>query len=262
MPGVEVARTVFARPTDGEVLRGALRALASEAGARLRAQGVKARAWRVTRFADLRYAGQSHEITVPYGPRMVAAFLRAHEERYGHLRAGAPIEVVTLRLRAAVPDAPRRSAGAAPLSLFPGAPHAAGGNLSGEDASGTFAFGPRTPQPGAHARGTRERVFAGGRWILCPVVPREDLAAVRALAGPVRVTEYSATTFVPEGWTVRAGRFGVMVIARSARGRKERSHRSASIATRPRVGKEGGLRSRVRGRAPSRAPSRAGGSGA
>ena len=34
--------------------------------------------------ADLRYAGQSFELTVPLGPELAQAFHRAHEERYGY----------------------------------------------------------------------------------------------------------------------------------------------------------------------------------
>ena len=34
--------------------------------------------------ADLRYAGQSFELTVPLGPRLAERFHEAHEERYGY----------------------------------------------------------------------------------------------------------------------------------------------------------------------------------
>ena len=34
--------------------------------------------------ADLRYAGQSFELTIPLQPDLAAAFHRAHEERYGY----------------------------------------------------------------------------------------------------------------------------------------------------------------------------------
>jgi len=45
---------------------------------------------------DCRYAGQSHELTVP----SVADFEAEHERRNGYARPGAPIEVVALRARA------------------------------------------------------------------------------------------------------------------------------------------------------------------
>ena len=47
--------------------------------------------------ADLRYAGQSFELTVPLGADLVAAFHRAHEERYGYAEPGRPLELVAVR---------------------------------------------------------------------------------------------------------------------------------------------------------------------
>ena len=47
--------------------------------------------------ADLRYAGQSFELTVPLGPDLVAAFHKAHEERYGYADPGRPLELVAVR---------------------------------------------------------------------------------------------------------------------------------------------------------------------
>jgi N-methylhydantoinase A/oxoprolinase/acetone carboxylase beta subunit len=48
---------------------------------------------------DCRYAGQSHELTVP----TVGAFGEEHRRRNGYARPGAPIEVVALRVRARRP---------------------------------------------------------------------------------------------------------------------------------------------------------------
>jgi N-methylhydantoinase A len=47
--------------------------------------------------ADLRYAGQSFELTVPLGDDLAAAFHRAHEERYGYADRARPIELVAIR---------------------------------------------------------------------------------------------------------------------------------------------------------------------
>ena len=47
--------------------------------------------------ADLRYAGQSFELTVPLGGDLVKSFHRAHEERYGYSDAGRAIELVAVR---------------------------------------------------------------------------------------------------------------------------------------------------------------------
>ena len=47
--------------------------------------------------ADLRYRGQSFELTVPLGDDLAEAFHRAHEERYGYAQRDRPVEVVAVR---------------------------------------------------------------------------------------------------------------------------------------------------------------------
>jgi len=47
--------------------------------------------------ADLRYRGQSFELTVPLQRDLAAAFHRAHEERYGHADPEREIELVAVR---------------------------------------------------------------------------------------------------------------------------------------------------------------------
>jgi N-methylhydantoinase A len=47
--------------------------------------------------ADLRYAGQSFELTVPLGEDLAESFHRAHEERYGYADRERAIELVAVR---------------------------------------------------------------------------------------------------------------------------------------------------------------------
>jgi N-methylhydantoinase A/oxoprolinase/acetone carboxylase beta subunit len=47
--------------------------------------------------ADLRYRGQSFELSVPLQPELAAAFHRAHEERYGYADEAREIELVAVR---------------------------------------------------------------------------------------------------------------------------------------------------------------------
>jgi N-methylhydantoinase A len=53
--------------------------------------------------ADLRYRGQSFELTVPLQPDLGAAFHRAHEERYGYADESRAIELVAVRTAEVVP---------------------------------------------------------------------------------------------------------------------------------------------------------------
>jgi N-methylhydantoinase A len=59
------------------------------------------------RLADLRYAGQSFELTVPgsTAEELVRAFHAEHERRYGHRIDDEPVEIVNIRLVATVPGA-------------------------------------------------------------------------------------------------------------------------------------------------------------
>ena len=93
---------------------------------------------RTERLADVRYVGQGSELTVPvpdsfFAQRsvdgLIAAFERAHHQRFGRILPGVPAEVVNWRGRAYAPaprvavDAgePDRSAPAAkPWSIFAG----------------------------------------------------------------------------------------------------------------------------------------------
>jgi N-methylhydantoinase A len=53
--------------------------------------------------ADLRYRGQSFELTVPLGPDLAAGFHRAHAERYGYADEAREIELVAVRTAEVVP---------------------------------------------------------------------------------------------------------------------------------------------------------------
>jgi N-methylhydantoinase A len=53
--------------------------------------------------ADVRYRGQSFELTVPLGGDVAEAFHRAHEERYGHADRERELEVVAVRTADVVP---------------------------------------------------------------------------------------------------------------------------------------------------------------
>jgi N-methylhydantoinase A len=53
--------------------------------------------------ADLRYRGQSFELTVPLQPHLGAAFHRAHEERYGYADRSRQIELVAVRTAEVTP---------------------------------------------------------------------------------------------------------------------------------------------------------------
>jgi N-methylhydantoinase A len=53
----------------------------------------------VERFADVRYAGQSYELTIAWG----SSFHKAHQRAYGYSDPKRATQIVTLRVRATTP---------------------------------------------------------------------------------------------------------------------------------------------------------------
>jgi N-methylhydantoinase A len=122
-----------------------------------------------TRFLDMRYAGQGYEITVPSSLDSVSDFHRTHAARFGYSDELRPVEVVNVRVRltaASEPILPKRE----PI-------------VSGD---------------GRQALLTTRLIFSGDRWTTGRVYDRDRLRAGDKFRGPAVVTEYSATTFVPE----------------------------------------------------------------
>ncbi|MFN7919974.1 MAG: hydantoinase/oxoprolinase family protein [Bryobacteraceae bacterium] len=131
------------------------------------------------RAADLRYAGQSYELTVPWRGLDDARrrFHREHGRVYGYASPERSVEVVTLRVRATKPTAKPRFE--------------------------TF----RARRAGDPA--TR-RVFVSGGWSRVPVLRREEVGG----RGPMMILDYGSTTLVPAGWLARVDRTGNVVIER------------------------------------------------
>jgi N-methylhydantoinase A/oxoprolinase/acetone carboxylase beta subunit len=97
--------------------------------------------------ADLRYAGQSFELTVPLGPRLAERFHAAHEERYGYADTGRALELVAVRtaeVRAAAPvtvTGPRLVAGGPEVLELEGSTAWVPAGWEGEtDAHGTLVL--------------------------------------------------------------------------------------------------------------------------
>jgi N-methylhydantoinase A len=67
--------------------------------------------------ADLRYRGQSFELTVPLGEGLAERFHAAHEERYGYADHGRPIELVAVRTAEVRPGPDVQLAAPAPLQV-------------------------------------------------------------------------------------------------------------------------------------------------
>jgi N-methylhydantoinase A len=158
----------------------------------------------VNDFLDVRYHGQSYELTVPYTADWTGAFHDQHRKRYGHANANNPVEVVAAR-----------------TTLVGKTP---------KPALGTVRRTTREPEPVESGR-----VFDGGRWVPAPAFDRSRLGHGHVIDGPAIIGEYSSTTYVPPAFRATVDRFGNLLLEAAKPGaRKKRTLRKTSSgAARP-----------------------------
>jgi N-methylhydantoinase A len=180
---VDRSRTALlaAREATPARLRRLFRPLENEVRAELGAAGH--RRFRLRRRLDLRYRGQSHELTIDAGPDPARAFAAAHRAAYGFDLPDRPVELVTLRVRGVAP-APRTSLARAPR-------------------------GARAPRP-LFVR----PVHLGPRAERVPFFRREELPAGPRLEGPAILLEETSTTLVAPGFRARHDDAGNLVLER------------------------------------------------
>ena len=194
----EFVRTLPARGASAtaELLLAGFRELEAEADGALVAEGVSRDAIAVSRFADVRYAGQAYELTLPIAAgapdlgRIAADFGAEHHRTYGHASADAPIDIVNLKLTA-------RAAG-----------------------NGEVPYDPLAGLAAATARAdTRSAYFGPAHGSLdVPVISRAALLDSPPRQGPLIVEEYDSTCVVPPGCVVTLDSLGNIDIALDVHG--------------------------------------------
>ena len=165
----------------GRVLDG----LESRARRELARQGYK-RKVRIMRSLDLRYAGQSYELTVPISSEKATTYSRAfhaaHKRRYGHSDPLRAVEVVSARVRAQAPGAPVR------MQALP------------------------RRKPGMRAARIQRVPVRFDRERPTWMYERGRLRAGDRLRGPALVLQLDSTTVIPPGWRGRVDRVGNLVL--------------------------------------------------
>ena len=166
-----------------EALRAALERVATDVGRELDHPSTQLRL-----ALDLRYVGQSYELTVDLEAdgdldRARAAFDALHEARFAHHETDAPVEVVNVRATARVALGAHE-----PAPLF-----------SSEE----------PPQPE-----TRPTWF-GGKRVETAIYAREWLRPGDRVSGPAVVTQLDSTTLVEPGWAAITDDFGNLLLERA-----------------------------------------------
>jgi N-methylhydantoinase A/oxoprolinase/acetone carboxylase beta subunit len=158
--------------------------LVANAHRELAAEGFSRPRRHVECHLDLRYVGQSYEITVPFTDDYRKAFDRTHGRLYGYANPDRATEVVNVRVTATGVTAKPKLPFSRPRRAF-------------------------TPKPVSTRRGRfsgRSVTVHGYRW--------EDLTPGAAGTGPAVITGGEATAVIPPGFRFHVDGFG-NVIARS-----------------------------------------------
>src|SRR5208283_455439 len=137
------------------------------------------------RSVDIRYQGQGYELNLPFTQNLLRDFHDEHHRRYGYSHPAREVELVTLRLRAAVKTATASRGKVNHVEI---------------DAQvGTAAPGrPGRAKPGLISP-SQGPVFFEGKKLSTKIDLRDALKLGKTYFGPAIITEYSATTVVPPG---------------------------------------------------------------
>ena len=157
--------------TPANAIREALQELRDKGVQELQEQGVTPDSIDTEDFLDMRYPGQSYEVTVPAREtrkeELTRLFHEAHGRLFGHTAEEESMEIVNYRVRCT---------GRLPKMTFAAAP-AGNGTAQPQDQRSALFPGQTTPIP-------------------VPVYLRTDLHAGCRIPGPAIIEEYSSTTVV------------------------------------------------------------------
>jgi N-methylhydantoinase A/oxoprolinase/acetone carboxylase beta subunit len=138
------------------------------------------------RLVDVRYLGQSYEISLPFSKNYRSEFDRRHEQLYGYANPDRRAEVVNLRVKASgitdkpiLPQSQVRVARARPTSIRP--------------------------------------AWFNGRMVPTAFYRWDNLEAGKHTTGPAVVSGGEATAVIPPAFRFRVDRFGNLIINRKAR---------------------------------------------
>ena len=193
----DYSRTVMLRGGDMERARleEEFHGMEGLARAELQQEGLPADRMTARRFLDVRYVGQSFELTIDYPASRAArsgdglsrairdSFYRTHLQRFGYADRGEPVEIVNLRLK---------------LGLAVEKP-----DLQPQEREG--------PDPSQAQIDEVSVVFREGE-LAAPLYRRELLATGNHLTGPALVVQLDTTTVVPPGWAGEVDAYGNLLL--------------------------------------------------
>ena len=190
----DYSRTVMLRGADLDRSRidEEFQGMEGQARTEMAGEGLAVDKMAARRFLDVRYVGQSFELTVDYPSQTTKTdlatvignnFYKAHLRRFGYADRAEPVEVVNLRLKLEIamekPSVQPQTTGAA---------------------------------DSAHALiGEAEVVFHQGA-LTSPLYQREQLTCGNVVSGPALIIQMDSTTVLPPGWGGAVDPFGNLLL--------------------------------------------------
>ncbi|MBI3976964.1 MAG: hydantoinase/oxoprolinase family protein [Chloroflexi bacterium] len=189
-----ITRIVRTDRLDLAEINGIYRKQEQEGAAMLARERVPADEMEFVRQVDMRYVGQSYELTVPvpggeltraHINQIVERFHVEHDRAYGRAAPEEPTEFVNLRLTAVGSIAKPR----------------------------LRELSPNGAQPADALKEHRKVYFAeAAGYVSCPIYDRYHLARGARLAGPAIVEEMDSTTVIHPGFFAEVDRFGNLLL--------------------------------------------------
>ncbi|HIC90399.1 MAG TPA: hydantoinase/oxoprolinase family protein [Anaerolineae bacterium] len=169
--------------TPAAVLAERLHPLAEQGVADIAAEGVPRQNVVIEQLVDMRYVGQSYELTVPVGKDTVGTFHEAHRQAYGYAELMAPVEIVNVRVRAI---------GRVARPNLPSLP-------------------PDSPDPSAALLEHRPVILSDGERRI-PFYRGEALRPENIIAGPAVIVRTDTTVLLSEADRAVVDRYGNLIV--------------------------------------------------
>lgn len=163
--------------------------LQNKALAEMQHEGYDGRSLTLQTNLDMRYQGQSHELTIPFSAEddaIIDRFHETHQIRYGYQQPNEPVEIVTIRLTAVAPVSPP-----------------------------TLPKHPLAQTDAATAVIAEKPVWFAQEFVLAKLYNRELLANGHTFSGPAIIFQYDTTIVIPSNWETAVDEFHNLILTKS-----------------------------------------------
>ena len=146
-------------------------------------EGIRNNNIKIEKYLDIRYAGQSHELTLPFKRSFIEEFHTLHKKSFGYANRDYDVEAVNIRVRGI-----------------------------GRMKKPAFAKRRQHSPDREHGRIKKTRCFYSGKWIKADVYDRSLIMAGYMIRGPALVIEDTSTTFLPPEFVCNVDEYGNLFI--------------------------------------------------